>query len=184
MNKPRWLASYLHPGEQVIHLLYHSWVMVFGTVAGCSLVGLAPILAWFAFPEAAAALRESPLAWLAMVLGASLFYLGLLLFLLIRYTNYHLDFWIITSERLISVEQEALFTQRIAEQELGAIQDITSEINGLWATILNFGDVQVRTASERPPIIIDDVRSPHVVRRELFKLMEQRRGTFGTPPGT
>jgi hypothetical protein len=182
MIAPRWLAGYLHPGEKIIHLLYHSWIVMTGTVLGCLAMGILPLVIWYALPDVAEWMRQSPFVWLAAILVGSAFYLALLLFLLLRYTNYHLDFWIITSERLISVEQQSLFTQRIAEQELAVIQDITSEVKGIWATIMGFGDVQVRTASERPAIIIDGVNNPHGVRRELFKLIEQHHLLDLTPP--
>lgn len=175
MNQPQWLNRYLHPGELIVFVLYHSWVVIFKVFLGCFLFAIIPIALGLAFPQMVLDIQTHSLIWLLVILGGSVYYFGLLLFLLMRYVDYHLDFWIITSERLISIEQKSLFSQRISEQEFGVIQDITSEIYGLVSTILNYGDVQVRTASERPAIIIDEVPDPHGVRRKLFQLIEQQR---------
>lgn len=175
MVTPRWLNDYLHPGEQIIHLIQHSWVMFVGPVVGSIIFALIPLAIMISFPDLLTSLQANALSWAITVLGGSLYYLGLLLFLLIRYVDIHLDFWIITNERLISIEQQALFNQRISEQELIAIQDVTSGIKGILATILNFGDIEVRTASERQSMLINNVSSPHLIRRQLFQLLEQKR---------
>lgn len=175
MINPRWLINYLHPGEQITHLIQHSWVIMVLPVVGCIIFILIPIGGVIVAPQIIDYLQANPLIWAIVILGGSLYYLGLLLFLLIRYVDYHLDFWIITNERLISIEQRGLFAQKISEQELLAIQDITSAIHGLLATILNFGNVEVRTASERQGLVIDDVANPHSIRRQLFQILEQKR---------
>lgn len=184
MRTQPWIERYLHPGETVIHLIFRSWVAFFGTVAGGLAMAALPVAAWYLVPGLNVFILTTPMVRLLANVCGTLYYLGLLLFVLIRYVNYHLDFWIITTERLISVDQRSLFAQSVAEQELGTVQDITSEVHGLLATVLSFGNVQVRTASERPPITIDLVRNPHGVRRDLYKLIEQRRAESGTyaPP--
>ena len=178
MRTQRWIERYLHPGEGVIHLIFHSWVDFFGTVFGSLAMAALPLVAWYLIPGFASYVLTTPMVRLAAIVLGTLYFLGLLLFTIIRYVNYHLDFWIITTERLISVEQRSLFAQIVAEQELGTVQDITSEVHGLLATVLSYGNVQVRTASERPPIILDVISNPHGVRRELFKLIEQRRAAI------
>lgn len=175
MITPRWLVNYLHPGEQIIHLIQHSWVTMFLPITGCLTFILIPIITIMIVPNVIDYLQTNPVVWAIVILGGSLYYFGLLLFLLIRYVDYHLDFWIITNERLMSIEQKGLFTQKISEQELVAIQDITSSIRGLLATVLNFGNVEVRTASERQSLLIDEVSNPHLIRRQLFQILEQKR---------
>lgn len=182
MRTQLWIERYLHPGEAVVHLIFRSWVAFVGTALGTLAMAALPVAAWYLVPGFNVYVLSTPAVRLVAVVGGTLYYLGLLLFTLIRYVNFHLDFWIITNERLISVDQRSLFSQRVAEQELGTVQDITSEVHGLLATVLSFGDVQVRTASERPPITLDIVANPHGVRRELFKLIEQRRAESGGWP--
>ncbi len=184
MRTKPWIERYLHPGETVIHLIFRSWVAFAGTVAGVLAMAALPFAAWYLVPGFGSYVLGQPTVRLLANVFGTLYYLGLLLFALVRYVNYHLDFWIITTERLISVDQRSLFSQRVAEQELGTVQDITSEVHGLLATVLSFGNVHVRTASERPPITMDTVRNPHGVRRDMYKLIEQRRASGATyaPP--
>lgn len=177
-----WIERYLHPGERVVHLIFRSWVAFAGTVFGCLAMAALPMAAWFLVPGLNVYILNTPIVRLGAVAIGTLYYLGLLLFALVRYVNYHLDFWIITNERLISVDQRSLFSQSVAEQELGTVQDITSDVHGLLATVVGYGHVQVRTASERPPITLDTISNPHGIRRELYKLIEQRRAEGGAYP--
>jgi uncharacterized membrane protein YdbT with pleckstrin-like domain len=78
----------------------------------------------------------------------ALYILSLLLFLFIIWTDYYLDIWIITSKRIIDVEQKGLFNRSISEFSLANVQDVTIEINGIVETLLKFGDLNVQTAGQ------------------------------------
>jgi uncharacterized membrane protein YdbT with pleckstrin-like domain len=87
-------------------------------------------------------------------------YLGLLMaFLFFEWADYYLDTWIITSRRIIDVEQNGLFDRHIAEIPLSRVQDITIEVKGLIETLLHFGTIRIQTAGERD-FFIHDV--PHL----------------------
>lgn len=72
---------------------------------------------------------------------------ALLLFHL--WTNYYLDMWIITNERIIDIEQHGLFQREVAEIPLSRVQDVTVEVHGIIETFLKFGTIRIQTAGER-----------------------------------
>ena len=82
-----------------------------------------------------------------------LFFWGVWLFLLwiifvTFWTDYYLDVWYVTNHRIIDVEQRGLFNRTVSSFRFDQIQDVTVEIPGLLATVIDFGTVKIRTASE------------------------------------
>lgn len=88
----------------------------------------------------------------------SIYILSLLLFLFIIWADYYLDIWIITTKRIIDIEQRGLFDRSISEFSLANVQDVTIEISGVIPTLLKFGNLRVQTASENNFVIKDAPR--------------------------
>jgi hypothetical protein len=73
------------------------------------------------------------------------------LFLILMFTiffhNYYLSMQIVTTERIIDVDQTGLFVREIDELHLGNIQNISYKQTSVLAFIFGFGDIIVETAS-------------------------------------
>ncbi|MDO8560910.1 MAG: PH domain-containing protein [bacterium] len=89
----------------------------------------------------------------------SLYVLGILLYGFILWADYYLDVWIITSKRLIDIQQKGLFNRSVSELGMDKVQDVTIKINGFVQTMLKFGNLEVQTASQSTFIIKD---APHL----------------------
>jgi len=87
--------------------------------------------------------------------------------ILIVWTDYYLDVWIITNKRLIDVDQKGLFRREIASLDLHKIQDVTSEVNGFVATMLEFGSIHVQTAGSEKEFVIHKIVDPNQTRKKL-----------------
>lgn len=64
--------------------------------------------------------------------------------------NYYLSLQIITSERIIDIDQKGLFLREASELPIDNIEDVSYNQNGFWGTIFNYGDVIVQTAGSAP----------------------------------
>jgi uncharacterized membrane protein YdbT with pleckstrin-like domain len=62
--------------------------------------------------------------------------------------SYYLDVWIITTERIIDIEQHGLFHRAVSEIAVERVQNVTVETPGFLATMLGFGNVKIQTAGE------------------------------------
>jgi Bacterial PH domain len=62
--------------------------------------------------------------------------------------NYYLSLQIVTSERIIDIDQQGLFLREVNELPIDNIEDVTYKQNGFWGTVFNFGNVIVQTAGE------------------------------------
>ena len=76
------------------------------------------------------------------------------------WTNYYLDVWTVTNRRLIAVDQRGFFFRNTASFRLERLQDISVSINGLLATLLDFGSLEIQTAGEEGNFKIQGLPKP------------------------
>lgn len=95
--------------------------------------------------------------------------LFLWIFFFIQWTKYFLDVWYVTQKRIIDVDQKAIFHREISNLRFDKIQDISIEVTGFIATMLNFGDIRVQTAAEdSSEFSMKSVRNPEHVKKIIF----------------
>src|SRR5690606_39334527 len=63
------------------------------------------------------------------------------------WTDHYLDVWVITSRRVININQAGFFRRQIGSYRLEQLQDLNVEINGIIETLLDFGTIHAETAS-------------------------------------
>ena len=97
-------------------------------------------------------------------------------------TDYWLDVWIVTNERVMNAEQHGLFNRLVSEVHLEQIQDITSETKGFAETFLTYGDVYVQTAGERERFRFKNVDNPDDVKITISELVTVCKNTHHHDP--
>lgn len=97
-------------------------------------------------------------------------------------TDYWLDVWIVTTERIINAEQHGLFNRLVSEVHLEQIQDITSETKGFLETFLTYGDVYVQTAGEKERFRFKNVDNPDDVKITISELVTACKNTHHHDP--
>ncbi|HBB37882.1 MAG: hypothetical protein UV82_C0010G0027 [Candidatus Magasanikbacteria bacterium GW2011_GWD2_43_18] len=136
---------------------------------------LVPIVLYLVLLNLFPAVLAGPRTYPLLVLLASSYYLTMYLLFYVRFIDYYLDIWIVTNDRIIDIEQHNLFSRSITELDLFRIQDVTVEMHGLFATVFNYGDVSVKTASSNSHIVFYAVGYPNKIREDLIKLSEEDR---------
>ena len=86
--------------------------------------------------------------------------------------DFYYDVWIVTDQRIISIEQLGLFRREISELEHGKIQDVTTEIHGIVPTLLKFGQVYIQTAGEKARFTFKQVENPVMIRSVVMALQK------------
>ncbi|GBE16980.1 bacterial membrane flanked domain protein [bacterium BMS3Abin15] len=103
----------------------------------------------------------------------STFALILWLYASLIWIDYHLDIWVITTERIINVEQKGVFVRQVSELKLSKIQDVTTKVGGVIPTILNYGNVYVQTAGQETRFVFRHIPDPYHTKSEIMKLQKQ-----------
>ena len=91
-------------------------------------------------------------------LFASIYFLSSALIAITMFTDYYLDTWIVTNERIINIEQQGLFSRVVSTLHLNQVQDTTAETTGFLATILSYGDVHVQTAGSKERFLFKNIK--------------------------
>jgi uncharacterized membrane protein YdbT with pleckstrin-like domain len=116
--------------------------------------------------------------WAILVLFFSGYVLVTLTFFYTQFVNFFLDFWVVTNDRIIDVEQKNLFARTISELGLVNIQDVTTEVHGFFATLFDYGDVIIKTASDNQNIIFENVPHPNKIRVALIDFSDREKQHF------
>lgn len=66
--------------------------------------------------------------------------------LVVIWTDYYLDLWIITNHRVININQIGLFNRETTSWRLDRVQEVTIGVRNIFETFLGFGSVEVQTA--------------------------------------
>ncbi len=165
----------LNPGERLIIKLHrHPIVLLFESLPFLLLL-LLPIVAFFTLYAMGLELEFNLLSSSLLILLTSSYYAYTWLFLVYVYFDFILDAWVVTSERIINVEQKGLFSRASAEQEITRVQDVTAEVKGILPTIFGYGDVYIQTAGEKEHFVFRQVCDPQGVVRAISQVVEDAK---------
>lgn len=78
------------------------------------------------------------------------------------------DTWIITSSRIINIEQSGLFSREVSELKLFAYKMSPSKRMGFSKHFLNYGDVHIQTAGEEERFQFRSVPDPYGVKNIIM----------------
>ena len=137
---------HLGKDEKILMVLHRHWIVILGRFLGGILFLLLP-----AALNATAAIFGIDLTIASPYLEFfTVIYLMIIVAtLFIFWMDYYLDVWIITSERIIDIEQKSLFNREISEFMLDKVQDVTVKVPNMLATFMKYGNLTIQTAGER-----------------------------------
>ena len=103
-------------------------------------------------------------------------------------TRYYLNEWIITTTRIIEIHQYGFFSREVSSLLLVKIQDVNVDVEGLFSTLLGFGQLEVQSAGTQEHFIMDDIPSPgwlrDIIMREIATLHADGRPVAGQSVGS
>jgi len=164
-----------HENEKVILVVRKHLIVLLPYFLHIVLMCLLPIIFYiFVIPSILPAFLEEPYNRLFMLL--SLIYYGFVWIIVFTiWTDYYLDIWIVTNERILDIEQIGFFNRVVSELDLKRIQDITSSVHGLLPTMFGFGNIHIQTAAEERRFDLKLVPHPVTIRRQITKLYRAAR---------
>lgn len=140
-----------------------------------AIVAILPPIFYLIMGETLAGLFTNQFFAPIVVLFVSIYYLYVWLFAFTSFVDYYLDVWLVTSERIVNIEQQGLFARTVSEQDLHRVQDVTSEVKGFFPTTLDFGTVYIQTAGEKQRFVFKQIPQPYRVVRKITKLVEEHK---------
>ncbi|MEK7464805.1 MAG: PH domain-containing protein [Patescibacteria group bacterium] len=170
----------LAPNETVRFVIRRHWFVYLGPVFVFLILFAVPPLIVRSGPRYLPLLSH-PLVSPVVKFLLALYLLGFLAYVLLHWTKYYLDTWIITDQRLIDIEQHGLFHREISEFPLERVQNVTIEIPGFIATVLKFGNLKIQTASHGE-FTITEVPNCYHAKELILKYSRVPRQTIPHEP--
>ncbi|MDB4992546.1 MAG: hypothetical protein JWL75_791 [Parcubacteria group bacterium] len=79
-------------------------------------------------------------------------------------TRHYLTVWIITNVRIVDIKQYGFFNRTVSSFLLMRVQDITTDVSGMLATIFRFGRLSVETAGKDEEFQMSGIVHPEHLR--------------------
>jgi uncharacterized membrane protein YdbT with pleckstrin-like domain len=159
----------LEPGEHVIIQVRQHLFVLGLRLLPLVLMAVAPFIVWPLF-NALLSMNEDARAVAASTVSPSFrFFVGLwwlLIWMMLFHiiTKYFLTVWVITSHRIVDIHQIGFFRRKVSSFLLVRVQDVTTDIHGILATLIGFGNINVETAGSREEFCMRGIRSPEYIR--------------------
>lgn len=171
MRLPLFIRQKLY--EQIIYQIRRSLITLAPTFFWFFiLLGVPVVVRWFInllFPT----LLNQPILFVLGVLLTSIYYLSITLFFFSYFIDFYLDLLVVTNDRLVDIKQTGFFSRTVIEVDLYQIQDITSQINGFFPSLFNYGTLTIQTAGPIGHFMVSDVPNPNALRRAILDLAEK-----------
>ncbi len=134
-----------------------------------------PAVFYFAIVRTYPQLLLGPISYPLLVLAASVYTLSVLIFFYTYFVTFYLDLLVITNDRLLFVKQISLFARTVSEADLYKIQDVTSEVKGVFPSIFHYGRLKIQTAGAQDEFIVENIPNPEGLRQAILDLAEEDR---------
>lgn len=170
--------------EQTVLFLRRYWIDLAAVFLFAAAMLLVPVALGAAFTYAGMDVFASGFWGPVTSLMLSAYILIVLVITMSQITDYFLDMWIVTNERIINIEQFGLFRRKVSEMRLNQVQDISSEMHGFLETFLTYGDVTIQTAGEKLQFHFKNINNPDEVKLTIARLVaecKKRHGDASTP---
>lgn len=158
---------HLQPDEDIIIVVRKHWFINLVDTLSIIIIGLVPFIGVAIVAPLIVVHPAVP------ALFTSIWLLAVWMMLFTVWTNYYLDIWIVTDKRIINIDQIHLFKRDTSTLRIERIQDMKIEKHGFFATLFNFGNLQVQTAgAESSFYIIKGIPDPSYVRNAILERVD------------
>ncbi|MBI2484645.1 PH domain-containing protein [Candidatus Uhrbacteria bacterium] len=169
------IVTKLEPGETVVLIRRAHWIVPLKIILTALVLFAVPLGVYQLIVFAAPALLDHTVARPILLLLTVTYTLAVWLFSFTDFIDYFLDVWILTSGRVLNIEQHGLFRRTASELNLSSIQDVTAETKGILQTFFKFGDVFVQTAAEHERFHMKQIARPDEMKMKIMELSEKDR---------
>ncbi len=178
------------PGERIVFLLRRYWITFARQLTFYLLLAVLPFIARYLvlrlYPGLVDTIFSGGILEALFRLGVSLYFLVVWVFFWSAWVDYYLDVWVVTTERVVTLEQRALFNRSVSELRLLRVQDVSAKVQGFLGTFLDYGEVRLETAGEQSEAVFAFHQVPHPtqVSEKILHLADDCRHLHSNDGGT
>lgn len=155
-----------HVNEKVVLLTMKHWYVLFVPLFFVFVLSIIPFAGLYFVKDFSLYQKFSDVYWFLV----SVYFLILWNLAFYKIMLYCLNTVIVTNERVIENRQLGLFKHIVNEVPLDKIQDISVNIFGIIATLLEFGDIEIQTAGTQNKFYFSQLPNPKNIKEIIMKL--------------
>lgn len=175
-SKEKWLPEHHRiSDEKIVFFLRRHWFALFTKYLFMLVLALIPLPIYWIIQTIFPDMLIDNTGRGIITLISSLYYLFIWLTVFTTFIDYYLDIWIVTTHRIVNIEQKGLFNHIISENSLEQVQDVSSVVHGIFPTFLDYGNVLIQTAGAKNLFNFRQIPDPETVSRGINKLAEEFR---------
>lgn len=158
--------------EKVILIVRKHWIVDVGILVSTFFAAFWPLITYtlvnFIWPFA-----QTTYIDIAVVV-MHLYILFALFWYYVKWIDHRFDLIIFTDRRMVDINQDKLFSRRISEANLAQIQDVSSEVRGVWGTLLHYGNISIQTAGPEENVFgMTFVHWPSMIASTVIELRDK-----------
>jgi membrane protein YdbS with pleckstrin-like domain len=164
--------------EHTVITVRRHWFVLFVELFGLVVLLFAPLVLGYVYVALATMSPVLSLPLFAIPTATYIFLGSVWTFLMwVRlfsiWTDYYLDTWIVTTKRIIDIDQEGYFKRSVGSFPIIRIQDVSFRQDGVLASLLDYGTLHVETAgSNTEEFRIENIPNPRKLRDIINKELD------------
>lgn len=83
--------------------------------------------------------------------------------------SWNCTLFVLTTERIIFLEQHGFFQRELVESALTTIQQVSHHVHGILPTIFTYGNLVINAGNAPQPIIIRNIPDPYDIQQEILE---------------
>lgn len=81
---------------------------------------------------------------------------------------------VITTERVLDLDQRGVFQRTVSDASYARIQDVSFSVKGIWQTLFHYGTLTIETAGSSTHIVVPGVHHPEAVHDAIMRLVSRQ----------
>ncbi len=92
------------------------------------------------------------------------------------FTRLYLNVWVLTNDRIVAIKQRHFFSREVSSLPLTRVQDVTSNVHGIIASLLGIGGITVQSAGAEKEFIMRGIPNPEGMRDLILRHIPENDG--------
>jgi len=110
---------------------------------------------------------------------SSLFWLAAWCWGFLIWLEWYLDIWVLTDQRVISIDQRHLFDRQVLSCNMDKIQSVTTTAAGTLPTFFHYGNVEIKTAGETSNLTFGQIPLPQQIQDKILQAHQSYLTSIG-----
>ena len=173
----------IESGENIILKIRKHWFILLRDISGTILIGALPF-ALLGLLAILGILRQIPPSYASLItFVSSLWLLIVWTAIVVLWTNYYLDVWVVTTRRIFNINQVGLFNRNVATWAMDRVQEMSVKTENIFQAFLGYGAIEIQTAGPTDAYAkMEGIPNPENARTIMLQQVERFRKQGAQPP--